>query len=94
MFSVVSWLGLRLSHGNRSQGHINRGGSRIFGVGGGGGAGHSRPIIRCHMQLSIDNDIESPYEIVPDVSDFFLYSCERFCTTLLTPHGGPHSAVV
>ena len=30
--------------------------------------------------------MESPYKIV----DLFFQSCERFCITLLTPHGGRH----
>ena len=29
-----------------------------------------------------DDDIESPYNIVPDI--FFKSSCERFCITLYT----------
>ena len=40
----------------------------------------------------VDDDIESPYTIVPDKLDFLLLSCECFCMTLLTPHGGRHGA--
>ena len=39
-----------------------------------------------------DDDIESPYKNFLDTFDFFVYSCERFCITLLTPHGGRHVA--
>ena len=29
----------------------------------------------------VDNDMESPYKIVPDIFDL-LYICERFCITI------------
>ena len=43
------------------------------------------------MLRVVDDDIERPYKNVPDIFDF-VYSCGRFCMTLLTPHGGRHGA--
>ena len=42
------------------------------------------------MLRVVDDNIESLYKIVPDIFDYFLESCDRFCITLLTPHGGCH----
>ena len=46
------------------------------------------------MLRLVDDGIESPYKIiiVPDIFHIFFKSCERFCITLLTPHGGRHGA--
>ena len=42
-----------------------------------------------YMLRVVDDDIESPYQIVPEIFDF---CCERFYITLLTPYEGHHSA--
>ena len=40
----------------------------------------------------VDDDIESPYKIVPEIFNFVnkVLSVFVICITLLTPHGGRH----
>ena len=46
------------------------------------------------MLRVVDDNIESPYQIVPDILDLWGVKFERFYITLLTPHGGCHGACV
>ena len=43
------------------------------------------------MLVVVDDDIESPNKMFQSYLNL-IYSCECFCITLLTPHGGRHVA--